>query len=854
LPPFEARYIDVVWADENNVLKIDVSRYSIEAVERGDSCSLESVTYHDYYPRLAFKILGKKHYHVPYFELPGGDKVNLLKVRDPLSGDEWWIDAQDWNDKKMAKRYETEAYRTVGYLSLVIQNQKVEISNNSTGFTAAELESYLSDFKGDLWSIIRKEKGHITAGVAKEVPLIFGEELQDYLTDFASAIEKVIKSPTIELREIQKKLPLKKVRPVARTFMEIASKGRDAQITSRAHVESPNTPENRYLHFALDRVMYLTRQVIALASRQAQSYERYVQTSISRLNHLDRPKLIDKSVFSQEVSEIERQIERLSNLVRGAIVANGNPNELEHDYILELGRRFGGDDSVGRFFCNAYEGGGHRMDQSRRNDGYVVVTLPERFQTEELTRVLEYRHVRLRGGVNHSESTSENQKNVTRISFFSVTGGRFIKHPLAEEKRRLNRRFKELEEKGWTEQYTQQELKDIINEKNAVSTRLDMARENSTKLDAASNRARSVQERLKNVKRAFVDAGIGREANFPNKMVFVQNPHYASAKSAFGKIMENSGLDESLFESLMAIDQIGLINIPILYERWCLLKIIGIFTDVYGFRLIGDWQKRLINAVENSVKNVEFPMECLSLKKKITLTYEKKLASGRFPDFVLDIRSMIDGSEKRYVLDAKFRDTLSDESFLELIEGLYFPPEQEKSKKDQSKGYSEGQNNKVFIIHPSSDVFSLRTSPLDWGNHSDYGQERMHRYGGIFLSPSIKHGNSLENLQRLIGLILDDTVSYDHLIEGGPAIHGVFCLACGESEPEHLTVERKKTRGGGVKWEISCKSCNHLHINSFCSSCRTRIRKHGYYWTYHRTRAEQPFNIVCPNCHVFLTE
>ena len=80
MPPFEARYIDVVWADEDNVLKIDVSRYSIEIAEKGDSYALESVTYHDYYPRLAFKILRQKHYHIPYFELPSGEKVKLLKV------------------------------------------------------------------------------------------------------------------------------------------------------------------------------------------------------------------------------------------------------------------------------------------------------------------------------------------------------------------------------------------------------------------------------------------------------------------------------------------------------------------------------------------------------------------------------------------------------------------------------------------------------------------------------------------------------------------------------------------------------------------------------------------------------
>lgn len=856
LLPFEARYIDVVWSDQDTVLKLDVSHYKLEITRSSSSYALESVTYHDYYPRLAFKVLSPDPYHAPYFELPSGEKIELLAVRDPLNGDEWWIDAQDWNGKKTKKRYETEVYRTVGYLQLVIQNQRVTISNNSLGFTAAELESYLSDFKGDLWNIIRKEKGHLTAAVTKDVPMIFGQKLLGNIIDFVSALEKIIKSPTIELREVQKKLPLKKVRPVARTFMELAFKGKGAQLTSRAHVESPNTPENRYLHFALERVVYLTRQVIALAFRQAQSYERLIAADISRLENLELPKTIDKRIFELELSEIENQIKHVSNIIRTAIAREDNPDVADQEYVLELGKRFGGDDSVGRFFCNAFEVAGKRMDYSGNTGSYAVVVLPDGFRTDELTGVLEFRHVVLRGqgDVNTVEPNVDTPKTVTRLTFRSITGGRFIGHPLAEERKRLQRRFQELGQKNWTEQYTKREQQELSNEKKAVARRLDMAQENLVKLNIANARTRNVQERLVKVKRHFVNSGIGRSSSFPNKMVFVQNPHYASAKSTFNEIMKSSGLDESLFESLMAIDQIGLVNISDLYELWCLLKIIGLLTDVYGFRLTGDWQKRLIHAVENEGYNIEFPMECANLRKKITLTYEKELASKRRPDFVLDVRCMIDGSEKRYVLDAKFKDTLSDDTLSDLIDNLYLSPDKEKPKKEQEKNYSEDGKNKVFIIHPSSNAIAERSSPLDWGGHSDYGQRCMHRYGGVFLTPSMRHGNSLENLQRLIGLILDDTITYDYFVEGGPVIYGVFCLACGESDSEHLTINRNKTKGGGTKWSITCKSCDHFHVNNFCSNCRTRLKKHGYYWTYHRTRAEQPFNIVCPNCQVFLTE
>ena len=373
-------------------------------------------------------------------------------------------------------------------------------------------------------------------------------------------------------------------------------------------------------------------------------------------------------------------------------------------------------------------------------------------------------------------------------------------------------------------------------------------------------------------------------------MSFVQNPFYAKAKSSFSKINKLDGMDGDLFNSLFEFDQIGIINIPILYERWCLLQIIKLLSGTFGFVLSDNWQNMLINSVIENKYDIEFIFNNPTNNRKIILGYEKVLSNNRRPDFVLDLYyqgyvfneqgsnknfymktepptlnkvryedyrdrninldskqdSLFDnwsvGEEQRvrYVLDAKFKDNLFQKGFDMILDDLI-----------DTKNYDENGRNKVFLLHPQAKAIEEKTSPLPWGRHSNYGQNNKHSRGYVFLLPSSKHGNTLDNLQRLLGMFLQST---SHFIDYGKRSHwfDTTCVSCGTSAAEDFLCIKKRTKGGKNSWYLTCKKCSHHTVKTVCYVCSGDLYKNQFNLTYHRTKAEQVSNIVCPSCQSFL--
>jgi len=168
------------------------------------------------------------------------------------------------------------------------------------------------------------------------------------------------------------------------------------------------------------------------------------------------------------------------------------------------------------------------------------------------------------------------------------------------------------------------------------------------------------------------------------------------------------------------------------------------------------------------------------------------------------------------------------------------------------KNYSENGKNSVFVIHPVAEVITDRTSPLKWGGYCNYGQaEKLdHKKGAVYLSPSREHSNSVENLQRLLGMFLQ---KHTRILDDGErkyvTWHNKSCICCGGND---LDIELKETKVGNKVNRIYCHSCKQNTIETLCVSCGRRLYKNGINWTYHRTRAEQTSNIVCPKCETFL--
>jgi len=235
-PKFEIRYLDVSWYDKETVLSIKESFISLK-VEYDDELQ-RFVCNTELYPKAQGIKLGQLAFRYtndnktsPYFETADGKRVTLKKVYDADTTKTWWIEASNWNFK--GKFWENTAYRTAGQLIVYLNNQICQINIGSSEFTAPQLERYLADFKSDLWELILDEGSYIT-GKAKETQKGgVSEESFELINNVLSHAQKILNSPKSELREIQILKPRKMVKPVARTFMELSTKGNRKLLTSQ---------------------------------------------------------------------------------------------------------------------------------------------------------------------------------------------------------------------------------------------------------------------------------------------------------------------------------------------------------------------------------------------------------------------------------------------------------------------------------------------------------------------------------------------------------------------------------------------------------------------------------------------
>ena len=836
----EVKYLDVAWADKNTVLRVDASRDSLYIDKTEVEYKVESTTFPQYHPRIGFRILDKTTRHTPFFVRADNSSQDLLAITDPTTHETWWIESTGWN--KETKCHNSEIYRTVGTIAVKIQNNTLKVVNNSLRFTVEELESYLRDFKNDLWMLILNEQGYIKGSVEKDVPNIFSDEIIKHLSDYTDAIEHIVRRPTSELKEIQDLRPVRLVKPVKKTFMELAVKGNPKSLTSRASKESYDTPDNRYIHFTLKRALYVLNQVAKLGESQGNIYGRAIDAEQQRLQSISTEKKVDSSVFNNEIATIRNQIEELRSSLSKVWGQRGSGDVVS--YSLRLGKEYGREGS-GWYFAE-YLDGDIFKDKFKT---YLVVSFPAGVPTELLFDYKNRIEISVSGEATKEKDSNLNGKLFYRIKFNSVDAISITFHPLFNELDRLKKRAVVLEESEWKVPFTAKERKDVEIERSILQKKIGVFSKHRENVRYFCKRLSPTLSRLKGSKRFFEKNKVAVNSHFPNTMVFVQNPNYGSAKSMFATISNISGMDDGLFKKMLSVDDIGLVNISNLYEKWCLLQIIKILTEIYSFQMLNEnWHNELIDAVSKKSYNIKFSMMSEKLGRSVILTYEKELSvslDGKVyrPDYSIDIFDWNGRPLKTYILDAKFKDTLDDESLKKIVDSLCVT-----GKKD----YSDNGKNKVFIIHPSDYAISNRSSPLQWGQALIMVNNVGHMRGGIYLSPSNKYGRSIDNLQRLIGLFLQETNSYVEEDLNVGRSHP-FCMSCGNSDKSSLDVELKKTVSGSDKWQICCNDCNSIQVRSFCRGCRSPINKNGYYWTYHRTRAEEPFNVVCPSCEEFLT-
>ena len=276
-------------------------------------------------------------------------------------------------------------------------------------------------------------------------------------------------------------------------------------------------------------------------------------------------------------------------------------------------------------------------------------------------------------------------------------------------------------------------------------------------------------------------------------------------------------------------NRITIVDIPHVYEKWCLIVLINTFIHSFGFKPVkADWLKQLANSLfNNRAKNVSIDFTNKSLGYDVKIWYEKELSSKKIPDIVLEIKHVQLHSPYIVVVDAKFHENAK---IINLIKLLY-----------SEKNYSENGKNSVFIFHPDKNAMEKEEIIINqqvWGKGSFFGEGILydednifnyanHKYGAICITP--KNFDYLFMVQRFIGMCLQ---YYTYInINMKPIVW--ICIGCGHANSHTST---------------SCEKCGNVVIYSHCYNCRSKIIKNGHFWSYHKYVIDDPFNIDCPNC------
>jgi hypothetical protein len=424
-----------------------------------------------------------------------------------------------------------------------------------------------------------------------------------------------------------------------------------------------------------------------------------------------------------------------------------------------------------------------------------------------------------------------------------------------------------LAENNWVKELSKEELKEQRKEKAALANRITFYKKNYSAASFVHEKLEPKLSKVRKIIKEFDNLNINPSAFFPNSMVFVQNPHHQGVHNNYKKLLDVTNLtDDKLLMNLEEIDEIGLINMPLLYERWTLIQIIFVLREVFRFIPQDGWKYRLIEALKTNHSGISLSLDNEDSKRFIKLWYEKKLPNNKVPDFIIDLTWYAENDInnqypqfKRFVLDAKFYDK---ETFSR--EGGMMSKVNELADK---KGYSEKGLNPVFLIHPCRNIIENQTTSQGWGKYSFLGELNIdnsegffpHEKGAIFLNPLDRVLYS-DELQRLLGMFLQyklescDTSEIDN----DKTLAVPICIRCGSTNILKLA----KTSGYYDKNKVwvnrtprsvwmQCKECEQIQIYNHCGSRddnSTRIIKNGLYWSYHSARALEPFNMKCPSC------
>jgi len=871
-PNFEIRYLELKWYNRETLTKVVESMNTLRLeFDETRQCFVAETTI---YPKLngidrghlAVRFLNQSN-EIPFIEMPNGERNSLSPIQDPETGVIWWIAKDKW--VKAHQQWFGVAPNIVGKLELVLRGQRCEILINGSDFTHEQLERYLRTFKNDLWELILDEDSPVNAEAKESESIGINDEVIECINSLVHHAKFIVRTPKTELREVQKLQPRRVVKPVNRTFMELTTKTNHRFLTSRASVPSYNVAENRYILFALERSYRIIKQILTLANNKSQRYgdtveklKRQYEAFSSHQVEVNRNLVVADLQVIRERSRVEYWQKMIQEKIEQELLPF-QANQCESNLVLKLEQHTQQQDSgrINGFFVKVWNG----QDWQRPNGKSGILRFARYF--EKLTKILEpYMVVQINCDYDEYETERSLTFKIECVHAIKIIDSRSIQRARAafEKEKEIG---KQLAENNWIKPLSKQEIDEQNKERKAIENRIQFYTRNQALTAYVYDKVAPKVRVLKKLIAELKQLRITPSSHFPNSMTFIQNPHYQGVHKSYQLLREVTNLnDDDILVNLEEIDRIGLVNMPLIYERWVLLQIILVLKNTFRFTPHGRWKHQLIEAIKANNEGIHLKLANTAAKRFISLWYEKTLPNNRRPDFMLDLTWYSEGDTEyskenfqRFVLDAKFYDktTFSKAGgMMAKINELY-----------RDKDYSENSTNPVFLIHPCSDLIDQQLTSQVWGKYSFLGEVNIegeevhpsHNKGAILLNP-VDREIYADELQRLLALFLQYKLESSETVrlENDRTLAVPICIRCGSTHIKQIQKSSGYHDKSG-KWIertprsvwMQCSECEQIQVYNHCANSAgegTRLIKNGLYWSYHSARAIEPFNMKCPIC------
>ena len=812
----------------------------------------------------------------------------MRRVNKPGSDETYWVEVGDWAKKYL--NFEAESRNTVGALTIVCGNQEcvVEVTAGSRPISDADFLSMMDDFQQALYDLVVDANGAVSRASWRAVP-IFGSEVNHLLREFIRYASSIMDAPTHELREIQELRSLSHVRPVRRTFMEIACKGMPSRLTSRAHQATYNTPENRYVAALVSRVHRIVINAQKMLQGRARTQQRSRQRNLDRIDEINRLEadgwrdVIDRAQMEYELSEAREELavwktggsaswqKRVQKMLNSVSSATSGVTWRNLRVRITSEPKKSNWQSGGKYYDAECRG---RNETAYRDDKYIVDLPPNLWfdglfeEIGEYDLCLAYFLDRTEDDDPRASATVLCVRAISSIVLVSTPASTRIERRIA----RFEAKRKKLDASNWRQAIGSDSQKELKQERSLLKDRANTGKD--TQLGKHIQSLGAMERQLMSLKERQKTLGIKPVFHFPGSIIFVQNRLYSGVKSAYGRLLIKGEIDADLLDEIIGLDDVGIIDLPAIYEKWCLVKLIECAMIGCDFRPDNkDWIKEIVLRATGKRGQFTCVFGHAQLPFRIEFFYQPtwpNRAFGEvkskdfFPDFVLIFSYQNGATWKEYatlICDAKCKDFARDNPGHLAHDAWVID---RKYRRDRP------HNDFIFVVHPAQGAIKRpRTSPRQsWGKSSFYGgswppdwkflteetnvektrwagrRTPNHQLGALLMKPlSNDIGTDTDNFRRLLLMMLE---------YGSQRQEPLFCTACGSTEmatEEHF-------RAGNYKptFVHTCRRClerayyNHCDNKECGQASRANLYKHGVYWTFHDYDPADPYDIRCPQC------